>query len=340
MQLSVSDTTMREIAGDESVFPGSVRAAICKAVRQITIEDMNRLSGLHESDPDNFDGTIEANLRELLPPDTSINANCHVTKTTRFNSDLVIRSKDSSVCLEIEKGYMSRFELDILKMQAFAAAELVGNAESGVFGAFIVPADNVVASHISGNAREHSFKYLSRLSRLLAEIQPPPLADILIVGYSTSAIQMKTARVKKPNRTLPVPTDNVITADAGLLDTPTIQEKIPGRPLDLAFRIRDQLASRFPELREKLNCNSRYLGYTNGRGSDALYVYIQKKQLLLDIRVSKEEAENLRNKGVTVVPRNNYQSKAGWLTGVLIPHDTRPGKLQPILELAVLALEG
>jgi hypothetical protein len=129
----------------------------------------------------------------------------------------------------------------------------------------------------------------------------------------------------------------LIKGEEGLAEINTIKLKLQGYPLDLAFQIRSQLAAHFPALREKLNFNSNYLGYSNGNQSDALYVYIQKKQLVLDIRVSKEEVERLRNQGVRVNPRNNFQSKAGWLTGVSLPHDS--DKLNVVMELALLALE-
>jgi hypothetical protein len=58
----------------------------------------------------------------------------------------------------------------------------------------------------------------------------------------------------------------------------------------------------------------------------------------LDIRVSKEEAETLRQKGYKVNPRDNFQSKAGWLTGVCIPHEEK--NIESVVDLAVLALEG
>jgi len=130
---------------------------------------------------------------------------------------------------------------------------------------------------------------------------------------------------------------NLIKGDKGLVDSDTIRKKLQGYPLELVFRLREELISKFPGLREKLNLNSRYLGYANGNRSDALYVYIQKNQLVLDVRVSKEEAESLRKQRFRVNPRNNFQCRAGWLTGVSVPLDTK--KLDVIVELASLALE-
>ena len=340
MNLYICSMTFQETVGNNSQFPPSLRQLICQSVEQVPIDDMGQLLSKHETDPENFDSRIESNLRNISPAAISINANQRISNHTRFNSDIIIDKDDFSVCLEIEKGYMSRFEFDILKMQAFASNVLLQeDARKRVFGAFIVPADNVVASHISGNSNESSYKYLARLSRLVAQIQLPLLEDILIVGYSTSELstEVKPARSPKPKSDKGT-VSYLIEGSSGLVESETIRKKLRGYPLEIVFRLRDELMSRFPGLREKLNFNSRYLGYANGNRSDALYVYIQKRQLVLDIRVSKEEAESLREQRFKVNPKNNFQCRAGWLTGVSVPHDTK--KLDVIVGLASLALEG
>lgn len=206
-----------------------------------------------------------------------------------------------------------------------------------IYGAFVVPADNVIASHISGNRKESSFKYLTRLSRLVRLIQPSSLCDILIIGYSTTELNTDVESSKRLRDKPDSPQDSyLIKGDEGLLELNTIKQKLHGYPLGLAIQIRDQLASKIPTLHEKLNVNSKYLGYSNGNQRDVLYVYIQKKQLVLDIKVSKDEAEKLRDQGVRINPRNNYQCRAGWLTGISMPHDSN--KLNAVMELALLAL--
>ena len=50
-----------------SRFPSSLRQMICQSVEQIPIEDMEQILSKHETDPENFDGRIEANLRNNLP---------------------------------------------------------------------------------------------------------------------------------------------------------------------------------------------------------------------------------------------------------------------------------
>lgn len=338
MNLYICSTTFQETAENDSRFPPSLRQLICQSVEQIPIDDMEQLLSKHETDPDNFDGRIEANLRNSLS-NSSINSNYRISDRTRFNSDIVIHTENISVCLEIEKGYMSRFEFDILKMQTFASTLLQEDAKRQVFGGFIVPADNVVARHISGNSNESSYKYLTRLSGLVTQIKPLLLEDILIIGYSTSELtkEIESVRRRTP-ASIKRPISYLVNGDDGAKGLMAIKQRLNKYPLELTFKLRNMLASEFPNLREKPNFKCRYLGYANGNRSDAFYVYIQKRRLILDIRVSQEEAENLRNKGFRVNPRNNYQSKAGWLTGVSVPHDTK--KLDVIVELVSLALEG
>jgi len=340
MDLFLCDTTFREIAGDKSTFPESLRRIILQSVQRIPIEDMEQLLDRHEADANNFDRRIESHLREAVSPDVRIYNNHRVSRETRFNSDIVIDAPSTSVCIEIEKGYMSRFELDILKMQAHASTSQEKDNRAEVHGVFIVPADNVVANHISGNSRESSFKYVTRLSRLVVNIKPRLLQDILVVGYSTSpfAWEPTITRSQNPTRVKRRPGKSAVDVGTPLVDVDTIRQKLSGYPLTLIVQLRDRLISAFPDLREKLNPKSRYLGYANDGQSDAVYVYIQKKRLILDVRVSNQEAENLRIQGFRVVSRNNYQARNGWLTGVVIPHDT--DKLNVVVGLAFSALTG
>ena len=57
----------------------------------------------HESDPNNFDGTIAANIREL-DPTVRAKANQRISNTTKFHNDLVLTKGQCLVCVEIEKG--------------------------------------------------------------------------------------------------------------------------------------------------------------------------------------------------------------------------------------------
>lgn len=338
MDLFVSEITLQEITGHKSEFPECIRDMICRSVQQIPIEDMVRLKDKHESDEGYFDRRIESYLRTAVPSNFKIQANHRVAKVTQYNSDIVIDTPSASICIEIEKGDTLRFALDILKMQIHASSLLEKDNRTKVYGVFIVPADNEVARHIAGNSRESSFKFLTRLSPLVPKIKPLLIQDILIVGYSTTSLEEKviTAKEQKPMHARKLRDQSQVIGGSGLVEVDLIRQTLKSYPLELVFRLRDRLISAFPMLREKLNPRSRYLGYANGLQSDAVYVYLQKKRLLLDIRVSNEEAENLRKRGFTVIPRNNYQCRAGWLTGVMVPHDT--DKLDIIVDLVSSAL--
>lgn len=130
---------------------------------------------------------------------------------------------------------------------------------------------------------------------------------------------------------------NVVIADAGLLPDEILWDVLKGYPQELVAGLRKRLAADCPELREKINRNRRYLGYSNG-GSDAMYVYVSKNHLLIDIRLSADLSDDLRRAGFEVRPRDNYQGKAGWLTGLIVPHDT--DKFGDVAKLAIEALSG
>ena len=340
MNLGVCTTTVREAAGDGTSFPAAIRDLLCKAVSAISVEELQTLMAKHESDSDNFDGKIEGIIRSMQP-NLTLHANHPVFAGAKFNNDLVLETDDALVCLEIEKGPMARFEFDLLKMQVFASQWLAKRPGAKAYGAFIVPADNVVDRHISGNARESSYRYLKRLSRLVAQIDPPILEDVLIVGYHVSALGeqvtreqsegMKKRLVNAERRNSP----NVVVADSGLLPDEVLWDALRGYPQELLGKLRKRLAAECQTLREKINRNSRYLGYANG-GSYAIYVYVRKNNLLIDMRLSADLSEDLRRLGFEVKPRDNFQGMAGWLTGLIVPHDT--DKLADVASFAVEAL--
>ena len=340
MGLGVCSETLRGAAGVGGQFPRSINDLLCKAVSAISADELQTLMGKHESDPANFDGRIEEIIR-LMQPSLTLHSNHRVFDGAKFNNDLVLETDDALVCLEIEKSPMARFEFDILKMQVFGSQWLAKRPEAKVYGAFIVPVDNVVARHISGNSRESSYKYLQRLSRLVDQIDPFILTDILIVGYGESVTdeQVKQKPLKDMKAT-PVNVENknsknVVISDTGLLPEEVLWDVLKGYPRELVGELRKRLAAEFPELREKINRRSRYLGYAN-RGSDAIYVYVRKNDVLIDIRLSADLAEDLKIAGFEVRTRDNYQAKSGWLTGLIVPHDT--DNLADVVKLAIDAL--
>lgn len=337
MNLFVRTVTLLEANGEPSPFPKRLRQLLCSVVEGIDAEAMPDLLSKRETDRDNFDGKIEAGLRELDPL-LAITANCPISDRTKFNNDLVIDADEALVCVEIEKGYLSRFEFDILKMQAFACSRQLQHPGKPVFGAFVVPDDNVVARHISGNSGESSFRYLTRLCHLVVQVRPLHVEDILIVGYSrTHQVDDDHPQEKRDPAKPPKGRGLLMGQDSGLLTEDQVASGLRGDAGTLVAALRSRLAAACPKLREKLNPNSRYLAYGLAGGKDALYVYVQKKGVLIDMRVSADRADELRRQGFDLRPRNNYQAKAGWLTGLFVPHDT--SRIDEVVLLAVEALQ-
>jgi len=131
---------------------------------------------------------------------------------------------------------------------------------------------------------------------------------------------------------------NMVISEDGLLPKEVVWDVMRGYPRELVMEFRDRLNAKCIGLKEKLNRNNRCLGYARVGRSDAFYIYVQKKRLLIDVRVSPDRSDELGRKGFEVKYRNNFQGRAGWLTGLLVPHDT--ANLDVIVDLAVEALHG
>lgn len=129
---------------------------------------------------------------------------------------------------------------------------------------------------------------------------------------------------------------NVVSNPKGLLPEEVIHGTLRGSAIDAALALRSKLKANGICLREKLNKHQRYLGYGLVGRSDALYVYVTKAGLCLDIKIPAARAGELRGMGFQVRPRNNYQHKAGWLTGLIVPKDT--DKLHKVAAIALEAL--
>ena len=67
MDLIVQSTMLNEISGKASRFPEVIRDLLSRAVGEITHEELVELLARHKSDEDNFDRTVEHNLRRLGP---------------------------------------------------------------------------------------------------------------------------------------------------------------------------------------------------------------------------------------------------------------------------------
>ncbi len=116
---------------------------------------------------------------------------------------------------------------------------------------------------------------------------------------------------------------HIILAERGLVDDSVWEPVLSGYPTDLVRSIRKNLIKLVPDLREKFNAKQRYFGYKKGFGPDTAYIYVQGSKLVIDLRVDPKFAEDLRRDGFAVLPRENFQGRAGWLTGWQVPHSAR-----------------
>ena len=123
--------------------------------------------------------------------------------------------------------------------------------------------------------------------------------------------------------TKPNTSNNVILADAGLLKDSVWKRALQGYPTSLVCSIRKKLLREIPKVAEKFNTNSRYFGYWTGIDKDRAYIYVQKKGLRIDLCISRKFEIDLRKAGFKVKYVNNYQGRAGWLTGWRVPHSTK-----------------
>jgi len=115
---------------------------------------------------------------------------------------------------------------------------------------------------------------------------------------------------------------NVIRIPKGLLSDATWRHTLQNHPTSLIGLIRKRLLKKIPGLTEKFNRQLRYFGYWSGNDKDRVYIYIQKKKLVIDLCISPDFTAALNNQGFKVKPRDNFQGKRGWLTGWQVPHST------------------
>lgn len=114
---------------------------------------------------------------------------------------------------------------------------------------------------------------------------------------------------------------HLIVAEQGLLADNQWQAHLSDRPCSLIRQIRKRLPREVPGLTEKFNRNSNYFGYRANGDKDRAYIYVQKKGLRIDLHIKREHEPELIRQGFTIKYVNNYQGRAGWLTGWRIPHN-------------------
>ena len=116
---------------------------------------------------------------------------------------------------------------------------------------------------------------------------------------------------------------NVVLSDGGLLADTIWQPYLLRYPTSLISLIRPALAEHVPALNEKFNSYIRYFGYWTATSKDVAYIYAQKKNLVIDLCISRDYAKAIRQVGFDVRRRQNFQDACGWLTGWRIPQSTQ-----------------
>ncbi|HUU15695.1 MAG TPA: DUF6141 family protein [Sedimentisphaerales bacterium] len=132
--------------------------------------------------------------------------------------------------------------------------------------------------------------------------------------------------------------ESVTMAERGLLEESVWKNALRGFPLGLLSSIRANLVETVPGLKEKFNRNGCYFGYWIGSEKDRVYIYIQQKNLRIDLCISRDLEEDIRRQGFNVHYVNNYQGRTGWLTGWKVPHSTN--KIEAVMKWLHKAFEG
>lgn len=130
----------------------------------------------------------------------------------------------------------------------------------------------------------------------------------------------------------------VVRAEKGLLNDDVWRRKLKTYPLSLVCSIRQRLLKKLPGIAESFNTNSRYFGYWKGEDKDRTYIYVQKKNLRVDLCISRKFQTDLRKAGFKVKYVNNYQGRAGWLTGWQVRHSTND--IETVMKWLCKAFEG
>jgi hypothetical protein len=170
--------------------------------------------------------------------------------------------------------------------------------------------------------------------------------------YNWYKSQIRTGKIKVPgvernvkeNKMWEVKDDVIIeTTRIGLLKDKYWRYLLKDYPIELLCAIRNGLKKSSPLLAEKFNPTTPgllYFGYKvrnrdaakndfskRSYGPDKAYIYIQKKNLRIDLDIRKLDIvskfeQKLVKAGYEVRPSNNYQGRAGWLTGWYVPQST------------------
>ena len=131
--------------------------------------------------------------------------------------------------------------------------------------------------------------------------------------------------------------NEIIETDIGLLPDKIWKSQLRNYPTDLLTFIRKALLEKVPDLVEKFNPTSLYFAYRVRNSKGRAKICVQKKILIIDLYINRNFTKELKQAGFEVKHRNNFQGRAGWLTGWRIPQSTQ--NLKPVLKWLCKALK-
>ncbi|OGP82087.1 MAG: hypothetical protein A2Y95_04895 [Deltaproteobacteria bacterium RBG_13_65_10] len=335
--------TMREKVNLEPSFPADLRACLVATIDSLSLGEALAALRRREHEPDNFDGLLAGRLTARLPTQWRLRRTERVAEGPGFKNDFSLLAAGGAVSVEIEKKERGRFDLDLMKMLAFATRHHPVPA----FGVLVVSSSRILPSDVAGNHRETAFDYLKRTLALLWRSHRGNLEDVLVIGYDEGeGTELRLPEIPPSSGDRPTSTGPDIVKGTQGLGLDEIARMVGG-PLGEVFRrspalseIRRVVLHGRAVVTEKLNRGPvKYLGY-RARGKDHAYVYVQNAQLVVDVDVPRTE-ENLRalsGAGIVVATRRNRQWKAGWLTGIRLPHQAPPEQASLVADAIVKAL--
>lgn len=115
---------------------------------------------------------------------------------------------------------------------------------------------------------------------------------------------------------------NVILSEKGLVKDSVWTSEMKDYPTTLVCLIRERLVKEMPTINEKVNTYEHYFGYWKGQDEDRAYISVQKKGLRIDLCINRDNEKAIKEAGFEVHFVNNFQGRAGWLTGWRVPHNT------------------
>ncbi len=330
--------TMREAVGLSPAFPAWLRSALVATIEKMSEAEVCAALARGEHDSGNFDSLLHDRLRDALADGWRARRSERVSGAPRFLNDGTFEGDGVQVSLEIEKGDRGRFDLDLLKMLAFASRR----HPSPCFGVLVVPLEGGLPRDVTGTAGQTAFAYLRRTARLLWETPRENLEDLLVIGFSTGAPAEESLLDGGEDSRRVRPAARIRRVEGTQsLDLESIGRLVGGRLGDVVtrsttlLRLRAGVLRRVPGLQEKLYPDTRhaYLSYAI-EGIDRAVLWLQQNGLIIDLDRPRSPAREqaLRDSGFEVRYRNNWMGRAGWTTGIRVSHHAEPALTDRLVE--------